>query len=52
MTHVNPFRGRRKVGSIGVPLPNTECRIVDLEDPTREMPVGEPGELLMRGPRS
>jgi long-chain acyl-CoA synthetase len=51
VTHVNPFRGRRKVGSIGVPLPNTECRIVDLEDPTREMPVGEPGELLMRGPQ-
>jgi long-chain acyl-CoA synthetase len=32
-------------------LPETECRIVDLEDPTREMPVGEPGELLMRGPQ-
>jgi long-chain acyl-CoA synthetase len=51
VTHVNPFRGRRKVGSIGVPLPNTECRIVDLEDPAKEMPVGEPGELLMRGPQ-
>jgi long-chain acyl-CoA synthetase len=51
VTHVNPFRGRRKVGSIGVPLPDTECRIVDLEDPTKEMPAGEPGELLMRGPQ-
>jgi long-chain acyl-CoA synthetase len=51
VTHVNPFRGRRKVGSIGVPLPNTECRIVDLEDPAKEMPAGEPGELLMRGPQ-
>jgi long-chain acyl-CoA synthetase len=51
VTHVNPFRGRRKVGSIGVPLPSTECRIVDLEDPAKEMPVGEPGELLIRGPQ-
>jgi long-chain acyl-CoA synthetase len=51
VTHVNPFRGRRKVGSIGVPLPDTECRIVDLEDSTKEMPVGEPGELLIRGPQ-
>ena len=51
VTHVNPFRGRRKVGSIGVPLPDTECRIVDLEDSTREMPAGEAGELLIRGPQ-
>jgi len=51
VTHVNPFRGRRKVGSIGVPLPHTECRVVDLEDSTREMPLGEPGELLIRGPQ-
>ncbi len=51
VTHVNPFRGRRKVGSIGVPLPVTECRIVDLEDPAKEMPAGEPGELLIRGPQ-
>ncbi|MEX1299718.1 MAG: long-chain fatty acid--CoA ligase [Desulfotignum sp.] len=51
VTHVNPFRGRRKVGSIGVPMPDTECRIVDLEDRTKEMPVGEPGELLIRGPQ-
>ncbi len=51
VTHVNPFRGRRKVGSIGVPLPDTECRIVDLEDSTKEMPAGEAGELLIRGPQ-
>jgi long-chain acyl-CoA synthetase len=51
VTHVNPFRGRRKVGSIGVPLPSTECRIVDLEDPAKEIPAGEPGELLIRGPQ-
>jgi long-chain acyl-CoA synthetase len=51
VTHVNPFNGNRKVGSIGIPIPETECKIVDLEDSTREMPVGEAGELLMRGPQ-
>ncbi|MDZ7664430.1 MAG: long-chain fatty acid--CoA ligase [Desulfotignum sp.] len=51
VTHVNPFRGQRKAGSIGVPLPDTECRIVDLEDSTKEMPAGEAGELLIRGPQ-
>ncbi|MEE4363542.1 MAG: long-chain fatty acid--CoA ligase [Desulfotignum sp.] len=51
VTHVNPFNGTRKVGSIGIPIPETECRIVDLEDSTKEVPVGEAGELLMRGPQ-
>jgi long-chain acyl-CoA synthetase len=51
VTHVNPFRGQRKVGSIGIPLPETECRIVDLEDPDKDLPVGEAGELLIRGPQ-
>ncbi|MDT8378142.1 MAG: long-chain fatty acid--CoA ligase [Desulfotignum sp.] len=51
VTHVNPFRGQRKVGSIGIPLPETDCRIVDLEDPAKEVPVGESGELLIRGPQ-
>ncbi|MCG8633635.1 MAG: long-chain fatty acid--CoA ligase [Desulfobacterales bacterium] len=51
-THVNPFsEGKRKVGSIGVPLPDTLCRIVDLDDPEKEMPVGEPGEMVVRGPQ-
>lgn len=51
-THVNPFgRGKRKVGSIGVPLPDTLCRIADLDDPKKDMPVGEPGELLIQGPQ-
>ncbi len=51
VTHINPFNGVRKQGSIGLPLPNTECKIVDLEDPAKEMPIGEAGELLMRGPQ-
>ena len=51
VTHINPYGGQRKVGSIGIPIPDTEARIVDLNDPTREMPVGETGELVVRGPQ-
>ena len=51
-THVNPFNAdRRKVGSIGIPLPDTLARIVDLDDPEKQMPVGEPGELVIQGPQ-
>ena len=51
VTHINPFGGQRKVGSIGIPIPDTEARIVDLGDPSQEMPVGETGELVVRGPQ-
>ncbi len=51
VTHVNPFNGQRKVGSIGLPVPDTECRIVDLEDATTDLPVDTAGELLIRGPQ-
>lgn len=51
VTHINPFIGERKVGSIGLPISDTECRIVDLNDGETDMPVGESGELLMRGPQ-
>ena len=50
-THVNPIYGQRKVGSIGLPLPDTEARIVDTETGERELPVGEAGELVIRGPQ-
>ena len=51
VTHINPFNGVRKQGSIGIPIPDTECKIVDLKDNTKEMPINEAGELLMRGPQ-
>lgn len=51
VTHINPFKGNRKQGSIGIPIPETECKIVDLEDSTKAVPVGETGELLIRGPQ-
>jgi long-chain acyl-CoA synthetase len=50
-THVNPVYGTRKVGSIGLPLPDTDARIVDAETGEGEMPPGETGELLIRGPQ-
>jgi len=51
ITHANPFNGVRKVGSVGLPFPDTDCRIVDLEKGTTDVPVGQPGELLVRGPQ-
>ena len=51
VTHANPIEGMRKHGSIGIPLPDTDCRIVDAETGTRQMPVGQVGELIVRGPQ-
>jgi long-chain acyl-CoA synthetase len=51
VSHANPIYGRAKPGTIGLPLPDTDCRIVDLVDPDREMPQGESGELAIMGPQ-
>jgi long-chain acyl-CoA synthetase len=51
VTHINPLQGLRKNGTIGVPIPNTDCRIVDMASGTRDVPLGEEGELLIRGPQ-
>lgn len=51
VTHINPFGGKRKVGSVGLPVSDTECRISALEDWQTEIPVGESGELLIKGPQ-
>ena len=50
VTHTTPRRGLRKLGSIGVPIPDVDAKIVDLETGTRDLPVGETGELVVRGP--
>jgi len=50
VTHSNPREGQRKPGSVGIPMPDVECKIVDVETGTREVPPGEPGELCLRGP--
>lgn len=49
-THCNPVNGENKAGSIGLPLPNMECRVVDVEDGETDLGIGEIGELVMRGP--
>ena len=51
ITHANPIYGKSVPGSIGLPVPDTECRIVDIEDWTKEMPPGEQGELAITGPQ-
>ncbi len=50
-THCNPMVGTGKMGSIGLPLPDVEARIMDLETGEREMVTGEVGELTVRAPQ-
>jgi long-chain acyl-CoA synthetase len=47
----NPFHPTRRPGTVGVPFPSTLMKVVDLDDPTVEVPQGEPGELLLKGPQ-
>ncbi|GAC1347463.1 MAG: long-chain fatty acid--CoA ligase [Myxococcales bacterium] len=49
-THINPPH-RPKYGTVGLPLPLTDARIVSLEDGVTEMPIGESGEIAVRGPQ-
>jgi long-chain acyl-CoA synthetase len=51
VTHANPLKGVRKPGSIGLPVPDTDCKIVDLEDADRVLGQGERGELCVQGPQ-
>ena len=47
----NPMGPTRRPGTVGVPFPSTEIRVVDPDDPSVDRPIGEPGELLVRGPQ-
>ena len=51
VTHANPMNAPNRPNSIGVPMPDTECRIVDLENGKEEMEVGKEGELIVKGPQ-
>jgi long-chain acyl-CoA synthetase len=51
VTHVHPADGLRKPGSIGIPFPDTDSKVVDIETGTRDLPTGEAGELLIKGPQ-
>ena len=51
VTHLNPIEDSSPPTSIGLPLPDTHTRVVDLQDPTRGVEPGEAGELLISGPQ-
>ena len=47
----NPVASTRVAGTVGLPLPGTEVRVIDPDDPSKDMPPGERGELVVRGPQ-
>lgn len=49
-THCNPLMGENRTGSIGLPLPDVDARIISLDDEVTVMSVGEVGELVIKGP--
>ena len=51
VTHTSPSLARRKPGSVGVPLPDTDMKIVDIESGLHEVPLGSEGELCIAGPQ-
>ena len=51
VTHTTPQLARRRMGSIGLPVPDTDMKIVDVEHGTREVPLGEAGEICISGPQ-
>ncbi|HSR13544.1 MAG TPA: AMP-binding protein [Thermodesulfobacteriota bacterium] len=51
LTHAQPFTAPRKSGSIGLPLPGTDARIVDPQGGETDLPPGKTGEILVRGPQ-
>ncbi len=51
VTHANPTFGDSRIGTIGLPYPDTECTIMDVDTGEEEVPVGEVGELCIRGPQ-
>ncbi len=48
---MNPYLGKKKIGTVGVPFPNTEVKLVDVTDRSKEVPLGTPGEIAIRGPQ-
>ncbi|UCD85802.1 MAG: AMP-binding protein [Deltaproteobacteria bacterium] len=48
---MNPYKGLKKIGSVGVPIQNTRIKLVDLDTGTKEVPIGEEGEIICRGPQ-
>ncbi len=50
-THCNPLYGENRTGSIGLPLPDMECLVVDIADNGKEVGINEIGELIIKGPQ-
>jgi long-chain acyl-CoA synthetase len=50
-THCNPLHGNNRTGSIGLPLPDVDCQVVDIEDIKKPVRIGEIGELIIKGPQ-
>jgi long-chain acyl-CoA synthetase len=50
-THCNPILGENREGSIGLPLPNVDCKVVDIETGKKALGIGEVGELILWGPQ-
>ena len=48
---MNPYLGKKKIGTVGVPFPNTIVKLVDVSDRNCEVPLGEPGEIAIKGPQ-
>jgi long-chain acyl-CoA synthetase len=48
---VTPWGGTIKPGTVGIPVPDTDIKIVDASDPDKELPLGEPGEIVIKGPQ-
>jgi long-chain acyl-CoA synthetase len=48
---ITPFGGKVRMGSVGLPISDTEIKLVDIETGTKEVPIGEPGEIVIRGPQ-
>ncbi len=51
VTHIGPLDGTARPGTIGLPLPDTDARIVDPTDGCTQLPVGEVGEMIIKGPQ-
>jgi long-chain acyl-CoA synthetase len=50
-THCNPLLGENRAGSIGLPMPDVDARIISLDDEVTPLPMGEIGELVIKGPQ-
>lgn len=51
VTHINPLDGNHRFGTIGLPIPDTDCKLVDLDDPEKEVGEDDEGELCIAGPQ-